>query len=209
MKDLIKLENGQGLHIGFSGIDGAGKSTQAALLYGWLSNQGIHCILREGKRDFVSEISSILAKKYEISSGREYLGEDYYMLALSFDLLREIILDINPFVQAGAVVISARTQFCRLASGIVRGCHSIPFATDIALIGGYPDILFLLDLPAEIACKRVIERGIDSADLNHLKAYREALVKLLQVYNYIYIDSTGSIQQVHREIRQIIKDKLV
>jgi len=198
----------KGLHIGFTGIDGTGKSTQAALLCGWLSEQGIHCILREGKRDFVSEMSSTLAREKGINSGREYLGEDLYMVAFSFDLLREILLDVKPFITTGAVVVSARTQFCRLAGGMLRGCRSIQFATEIALLGGKPDLLLWLDVPAEVAYQRVIERGVDFDDLIFLREYRDAFTTLLQSYNHVHIDATGSVQKVQQEIRQVVKGAL-
>jgi dTMP kinase len=195
----------KGLHIGFTGIDGTGKSIQAALLSGWLSEQGIHCILREGKRDFVPEMSTALARKHGINSGREYLGEDLYMVAFSFDLMREIVLDVKPYIMTGAVVVSARTQFCRLAGGIMRGCHTIQLASEIALLGGKPDILLWLDAPAEVAYQRVIERGTDFNELIFLRRYRDALATLLQSYNHVHIDATGSIQQVQQEIRQVVK----
>ena len=39
-----------GLHIGFTGVDGAGKTTQMGLLYGWLRNRGINTIKYEETR---------------------------------------------------------------------------------------------------------------------------------------------------------------
>jgi len=121
----------KGIHIGFTGIDGSGKSTQAALLCGWLNKRKIPNILREGKRDFVSQMSGIIALKKGIDSGRKYLGEDCYMVSLSFDLLREVIFDVVPYVENGIVVVSARTAFCRLAGGNARGCNTTEIAKEV------------------------------------------------------------------------------
>lgn len=198
----------KGLHIGFTGIDGAGKSTQAMLLCGWLNEKGIPNILREGKRDFVAEISSAVARVYGIESGRRYLGEEYYMVALSFDLLRETLFDIKPFTNMGIIVVSARTAFCRLAGGIVRGCQSIELAKEIALFGGIPDLTIWLDTPPETAYQRIIQRRFDSAELEHLKRYRESLAFLLQDYPHIRINGKGTVDAVHTKVRQTVEKEL-
>lgn len=197
-----------GLHIGFTGIDGAGKSTQAALLCGWLSKNKIPNILREEKRDFVSEISSAIARTHGIKSGREYFGEEYYMIALSFDLLREVLLDVRPFTAMGLIVVSTRTIFCRLAGGIVRGCRSIKVAKEIALFGGTPDLTIWLDVAPEVAYKRITQRGFDSGNLEHLKRYKEALKEFLQNYQYVRIDGNETIENVHSEVQRVVSEVL-
>jgi dTMP kinase len=195
----------KGLHIGFTGIDGAGKSTQAMLLCGWLSKNGIPNILREEKRDFVSEISSAIARIHGMKNGREYLGEEYYMVALSFDLLREVMLDIKPFTTIGVIVVSTRTAFCRLAGGIVRGCRSIELAKEISLFGGLPDLTIWLDVDPEIAYRRIMKRGFDIGDLTHLKKYNEALKELLQNYPHVRIDGNGTIEDVQLEVQKVVE----
>jgi len=202
------MKKRKGMYIGFTGIDGAGKSTQAALLCGWLSQKGLYAILREEKRNFVAEVATAIAKTHGIESNREYLGEEYYMVALSFDLLREIVFNIQPFTAMGAIVVSARTAFCRLAGGMVRGCRSIELAKEIALFRGIPDLTIWLDVSPEIANKRVMQRGIDSADLEHLKRYRESLSILLQDYPHIRIDDDGTIESVRLKVQQVVEEKL-
>jgi len=204
-----KQGKGKGLHIGFTGVDGAGKSTQAALLCGWLSKNGIPNILREEKRDFVSEISSSIARTHGIESGREYLGEEYYMIALSFDLLREVLLDIKPFTDMGLIVVSARTIFCRLAGGIVRRCRSIELAKEISLFGGTPELTIWLEVAPEVAYRRIVERRFDTGDLAHLKKYGEALKGLLQNYQHVRIDGNGTIEDVQLEVQRIVRSSLI
>lgn len=195
----------KGLYIGFTGIDGSGKSEQAMLTCGWLTKQKIPNILREGKRDFVSQISASLAFKKGIESGRKYLGEDYYMVSLSFDLLREVVFDITPHVNNGTTVIGARTAFCRLAGGMIRNCTAIETAKEIALSGGIPNIIIWLDTSPEIACARVMSRGFDEAELEHLKKYRECLEELLKDYPHIRIDGNESIVEVSNKIQEELK----
>lgn len=205
---MDKNRIGQGMHIGFTGIDGTGKSTQAALLCGWLTQKGIPNILRERKRGFVSEMASAIARTHGIEDGRKYLGEDYYMVALSFDLLREVVLDIHPFTGTGTIVVSTRTAFCRLAGGIARRYRSIELATEIALFGGIPDLTIWLDVSPEIAYQRITQRGFDSADLEHLERYRKALKELLQNYPHTIIDGEKSIEIVQAEVRKVVESAL-
>jgi len=197
-----------GVYIGFTGIDGAGKSTQAALLCGWLTQRRIPNILREEKRDFVSEISSAIARIHGIESGRKYLGEEYYMVALSFDLLREVLFDVQPFIAMGMIVVSARTAFCRLAGGVVRGCRSIELAKEIALFGGIPDLTIWLDVSPEIAYRRIMQRKFDFANLDHLRRYKESLKELLQSYLHVRIVGEGTIESVQTKVRQAVKEIL-
>jgi len=202
------MKERKGMYIGFTGIDGAGKSTQAALLCGWLNQKGLHTILREENRSFVSEVTSVIAKNHGIKSGREYLDEEHYMVALSFDLLREVVFDIRPFTDMGIIVVSARTAFCRLAGGMVRGCRSIEVAKEIALFRGIPDLTIWLDVSPEVAYRRVMQRGIDSADLEHLKRYRKALSALLRNYPHIRIGGDETIESIQKEIQQVVEEKL-
>lgn len=197
----MKIGNEKGVHIGFTGIDGSGKSTQAALLCGWLNKQKIPNILREGKRDFVSQMSNIIALKKGIESGRKYLGEDYYMISLSFDLLREIIFDVAPYVENGIVVVSARTAFCRLAGGNARGCNTTEVAKEISLLGGMPHLLIWIDTSPDVAYKRVIARGYDEAEVDYLKNYRSCLKDILKGYPHIRINGDKPTAYINNKIR--------
>lgn len=198
----------KGAWIGFCGIDGAGKSTQAALTCNWLTQKGLPNLLREGKRDFVSEIASAMARSHGAESGRKYFGEEYYMVALSFDLLREAVLDVHPFLAAGTTVVSARTAFCRLAGGLLRECRSIELAKEVALFGGIPDIVIWLDASPEVAYQRVIERGLDIATVEHLRLYRAAMGKMLQCYPHIKINGDEPVDSVKLEVQKTIEKAL-
>ena len=195
----------KGAWIGFCGIDGAGKSTQAILTCGWLTKKGIPNILREGKRDFVSEMAMAIARSHGAESGRKYFGEEYYMTALSFDLLRETVLDVYPFLATGTTVVSARTAFCRLAGGLLRECRSLELAKEVSLFGGTPDMIIWLDVSPEIAYQRVLKRGLDIATVEHLKIYREAMEKILYGYPYVRVNGDGPIDSVMLEVQKAIE----
>jgi len=208
LKEVEEDENMKGVHIGFCGIDGAGKSTQAALMCGWLTRKGVPNLLREGKRDFVSEMALAIAKTHSEKSGRKYFGEEYYMFALSFDLLREAMLDVRPFLATGTTVVSARTVFCRLAGGLLRECRSLDLAKEVALFGGIPDIVIWLDTSPEVAYRRVIERGLDIATVEHLKLYQVAVSEILQCYPHVKVNGDEPIDSVRLEVQNIVEKAL-
>lgn len=200
----------KGLHIGFTGIDGAGKSTQASLLCRWFKENGMNVIFYEERRNFISEITDSMALEYKVSSGRKYLGENLYMVSISFEVLRQNLLNIRPYVNVGINIISSRTIFDWLAGGIARQCDLKHFeiAKEIILFGGIPDLTVWLDTLPEIAHERVIRRGFDKANLNYLQQYKEAFVDLFQKYPHVRVDGNLEIESIQQEIQHVVKDFL-
>jgi len=197
---------GKGVHIGFTGIDGAGKSTQAALLCKWLRDRGENAIRYEEGRNFVQEITDLLARKHGLVSGREYLGEDLYMIAMSFEILQQKILRIDPYTKSSITIISSRTAFCWLAGTIARQCsqNEFAFVEEIALLGGIPDLTIWLDASPEIAQKRITKRGIDEANTEYLRRYRKAFRIVLKNYPHARINGDNNIETVQLEIQSIV-----
>lgn len=196
----------RGLHIGFTGIDGAGKSTQAALLCRWFKENGTNAIVYEEKRNFVSEITDSIARTHGIDSGRRYLGEDLYLVGISFEVLRQNLLNIRPYIAIGITIISPRTVFDWLAGGIARGCSSREFklAKEIVLFGGTPDLTIWLDVSPEIAAERILRRGFDKANLEYLHAYKEAFATLLRGYPHARIEGEEKIEIVQLKVQRVV-----
>jgi len=180
-----------GCYIAFAGIDGSGKTTQAALVSDLLAHRGVSNTLREGKEDFVISASTALAERYGCTSGRDYLGEEGYLFCLSFDVLREVTKNMS-LAQQGAVVIASRSPFCRIAGAMRRQVPNVGKAEQIMLCRGTPDLLIWLDTDPEIARQRIEQRSFEAPPIDILVRYRDAFSRLLSNYDHVTIQDHGT-----------------
>lgn len=195
----VKEMTSRGKYIAFAGIDGSGKSTQAELLVGYLESIGVQTILQEGKRALVTQVSTMIAKRHGCESGNKYLGEDEYLLCMSFDIMQEISKDVMPYTNEGAVVVVPRTPYCRLAGGLRRGAKNIDICKEIMLFDGRPDLVLWLDLPPEVARDRIQKRSLIAPPLIQLKNYRNAFRQVLADIPHERIECTEdmTVEDVH------------
>lgn len=149
----------KGLFISFEGIDGAGKSTQIAMLKKHLENNGFNVIVtREpGGSDICNKIRDILLDKNntELCSMAELLL--YY--ADRAQHINEVIL---PNINNGTCVICDRYYDSSYAYQLAgRKIDEAVLDTVNNLVVGeiHPDITFLLDLPLNVSEQRVSGRG--------------------------------------------------
>ncbi|MGH3645712.1 MAG: dTMP kinase [Micromonosporaceae bacterium] len=68
-----------------------------------------------------------------------------------------------------------------------------------------PDRLFFLDVPPEIAQRRVTARGRDHEELSYLTALREAYRSLPESAEFTVIDASGSKEAVAEELRRQLR----
>lgn len=154
-----------GLFITFEGGEGAGKSTQIALLAEHLRSLGFDpLITREPGGSAGAE-----AVRHVILSGN---AESYgpAMEALLFAAARADHVDqlIRPALEEGRVVLCDRfIDSSRAYQGVTGNLDATYMAAieRIAIDGAMPDITIILDIPAEKGLSRALKRrGADVAD---------------------------------------------
>ncbi len=138
----------------FDGIDGTGKSTQLARFVQWLQGRGhevVTCRDPGGTPTGEAIRKLLLDPASQISPRCEAL---LYMAARA-ELVDEII---RPALKAGRVVVSDRF----LLANVVYQGHAGGIPTDelwqlghFAVGNVLPDVIFLLDLPPEVAASRL------------------------------------------------------
>jgi len=137
-----------GIFIAFEGVEGAGKSTQVALLAGRLARLGQEpVVVREpGGTPLAEEARRLLLH------GPDDVGAEVELFLLQVaraDLVRRVI---RPALEAGRVVIADRYELSSRAYQIAgRGLPEAEVRAAIALATGglMPDLYVVMDLPSE------------------------------------------------------------
>jgi dTMP kinase len=145
-----------GLFVTFEGVEGAGKTTQIAMLRDYLQELGhAVCVTREPGGDTVAETVRRLLLEEEMVPRAELL----LFLAARTQNVEKII---RPHLSTGGVVLCDRFIDSSIAyQGYARGIgrdvvfHLNAFAID----GLLPDLTILLDLPPEIGLGRQTDRN--------------------------------------------------
>lgn len=151
----------QGLFITFEGLEGAGKSTQAELLYKHLLREGCPVVLtREpGGTPLGESVREVLLNsRHDIGP----LAEVFLFAACRAQLVEQVI---RPQLGEGAIVICDRFFDATLAyQGYGRGVPptQIRDINDMCSWGVRPDLTFFLDIEPARGMERVRIRSIES-----------------------------------------------
>ena len=202
----------RGKFITFEGIDGAGKTTQAAMLVEFLEKQKLSIsFVREPGGDPISEsIRKLLLHSEETMSDR---AEALLMIASRAQLTDKVIL---PYLMDGRWVVADRYADSTLAyQGGGRGLNKTALE-EINYFGTYtlkPDLTFFLDISVEEANKRmsVSKDRIEKEGDEFQQRVRDFYTNLHteEPERVILINGENSIDAIHNEIWSIVNEKLI
>jgi len=152
---IEKSPSPTGLFVALEGPDGSGKTTQAAILAGWLASTGREVVAcREpGGTALGERLRSILLDRSDLTIGMR--AEMLLFMSSRAQLVEEVI---RPALGRGAVVVVDRF----LLSTVVYQGHAGGLDVDqlwqvgLAATGGLlPDLTLLIDVPPEVARTRI------------------------------------------------------
>ena len=199
----------RGLFIVLEGVEGAGKSTQAALLSRWMDAAGIrHVLAREPGGTPVGEaIRRIVLDKGELTMPAE--TELFLILAARAAFVRGVV---RPALERGETVLADRFDFSTLAyQGYGRGLdlEEVRRANSLATGGSRPDLVLVLDLPVAEGLKRKggAAQGdrIEREGEDFLARVREGYLALAEEEPRArLLDASGDLENLQAEIRRII-----
>lgn len=141
-----------GTLIVIEGADGAGRSTQIALMKEYLESRG-HAVLDTGlKRSF------LVAEELEAAQAGNVLARTTMSLFYATDFADQLENRIVPALRSGFVVLADRYIYTLMARAIVRGadrawCESL---YSIALV---PDVVFYLKVSPRLLVERTFEKS--------------------------------------------------
>ena len=203
----------KGYFITFEGVEGAGKSTQANLLYKYLINNGKEAILTKepGGTKTGRKIRQILLEKTD-----EIFPPVAELMLYEADRNFHIHNLIKPSLQQGKYIICDRFTDSTLAyQGYARGLdiNLIKQLNEIATEGIKPDITFLIDIPVEEGLKRIrqtrqVDR-IEDEDIQFHKRLREGFLKIAENEKdrIVVLDGMKSPENVFAKIVEILKNR--
>lgn len=191
-----------GVHFAFTGIDGAGKSTQAGLLAKYVRDNFGPTYLFEPRTDLVSQLMVDLAWQYGRVGRREYFGNYAVDFAKAFDVVRDHFGTAAPLLAAGMHVVTPRSSYCRLATSIGMSGERDKRIEQVLCLIPKPDLLFWLDVDPNVAFQRITARGIDVEDPDFLQAFCNALRNMPEAKSWVRIDGNKGIGEISYEIKE-------
>jgi dTMP kinase len=194
----------RGIFITIEGIDGCGKSTQAALLKRAIENSGSNVILtREPGGSSLGELirNALLTK--DMNSITEFL-------LFAADRNEHIKNIIRPSLEEGIVVISDRFTDSSVAyQGYGRGVD-IDFIERVHRFitkGLKPDLTILIDVPLEVSIERRMVTKLDrieSEGILFLKRIRDGYLDIAkQEKRFVVVDGSLSVEAVSNKVLDV------
>lgn len=200
-----------GTFIAFEGGEGAGKSTQEALLAQWLTERG-HDVVRTrepGGTPAGEAIRTVLL-------GNEYEGLDERAEALLFAAARgeHVARVIRPALEVGNVVVCDRFIDSSIAyQGVGRslGIDVVRELNTWATHGLLPDLTVVLDVDPVIGLSRVGSPDrLESEPIEYHQAVRQAFLDIANVEpdRYLVVDSAQEPEAIAALIREQVTARL-
>jgi len=199
------VKSNQGKLIVIEGIDGTGKSTQAAMMADALRKEGHEVI-----QSFEPTNGTWGSKLREsATTGRLSIEEelDYFIR----DRREHVEQVITPTIHGGGIVILDRYYFSTMAYQGARGIDPTEIRVQNEAFAPRPDILIILDLPVDIALERI---GVRDGEANEfekresLQFCRDLFLSLKDEPYAQVIDTNASIEQVHAQVLATVKSRL-
>lgn len=200
----------RGRFITLEGIEGAGKSTQIAVVAGWLQDQGIPFLLtREpGGSPLAERIREIL-----LDPAAAGMASDTELLLMFAARAEHLASRIRPALEAGTWVVCDRfTDATYAYQGGGRGVDAVRIALLEHFVQGplRPDLTLLLDLPVEQGLARAGRRSapdrFESEAASFFARVRAAyLMRARQEPGRVrVIDAAAGPQQVAARVRAVL-----
>ncbi len=201
----LKVMNQKGVYIVLEGISGSGKDTQAGRLRDHLTGMNRNVLVLSEPTMLYKQARDL----WEDQKG-DPLIQTFLLMA---DRYKQIKLDEWPALEAGQVVISVRSYLSTVVYQASKANQQdfIDFFHQFVPI---PDAVFILDLPAEEAYRRIADRTKaedrklgDFETTTALEQLRTGYLQMVQHRpgeNFVVIDAQKSIDEIENEIWQYL-----
>src|SRR3989344_4831783 len=197
----------QGKLVVFEGIDGAGKSTQCALLKIQLDRISIPSIISKAKPKDLDPVFNQFDKEFGLASdASSYMFLYQSMHRRQYDISAKALA-------SGITVIADRWNpsyfvYHNLFGELAQKSKRLRQELDtLAFCGKKPDVCFYLNIPVEEALQRRIRRGemIDQrTEGSFFGKIKGEYDRLATEEKWQIIDATLSIERIHKEVTSTV-----
>jgi dTMP kinase len=202
----------------FEGLDGSGKSTQAALLGKWLQAQGYRVFFTEWNS------SELVSSTIRRGKKKGLLTPTTFSLLHATDFADRFERRILPPLRAGYLVVCDRYAYTAFVRDAARGCDP-DWVRTVYSFAPRPDRVFYFRVPVQVTLKRKIasrlkinyyEAGMDlglSDDLHESyerfqTRLKEEYERLVDTDRFTVVDSTRPVESIQAELRENLRPML-
>lgn len=192
--------NDSGLFIVIEGIDGTGKSTQSAMLQTAIEKAGYNAT-----QDF-EPTNGTYGKMLRDSAVTGRMSPEEELDLFHKDRKEHVTELILPELNKGNVVILDRYYFSTMAYQGQRGFDRDDLRKTNEAFAPVPDILFILDLPVDLALERIGVRGDTANEFEQADALQYCRDTFLSVSHEPFahvISSDQTIDEIHQQMLKI------
>jgi dTMP kinase len=190
----------RGVFICLEGLDGCGKSTQARNLAVWLKSIGKEVVSTAEPTN--GPIGKLLRK---IISGRISVPPLAEAMLFAADRCYHLEETIKPALNEGKVVVCERYVYSSLAYQQARG---VPESVIKKLNSTFlrPNLVVLLDVPVEVATKRIKRKEVDEFEKNRefQEKVRTNYLTLFRKEKLPILDGTLEPRILTEEIKKLV-----
>lgn len=207
MSDLA--EKLAGKFIVLDGPDGSGKTTQLVLLAEWLTQAGTDVLTAHdpGGTEIGDKIRLLLLDRDNGEMGP--MCETLLFMASRAQLMGEVIA---PALQANRCVLCDRWVSATIAYQVAGGAEAenVLQAYEAALLGVWPDLTIILDVPAEAGLARLSDSPdrMESKDLAFHRKVRELFLAQARDKGELYavVDASETPAAVQQALRDVLEE---
>ncbi len=195
----------RGAFVGFVGLDGSGKTTQARRAVAWLVGHGVDARFLPNRSllDVRVMLDAVAARRGWTNHFQMWGPETARVIAA---LIKRNDLSGLPRMLAdpGTVVVADRAVTCQLAALHACGAHNEVLVRNVFSDLPRPDVHVMLHVDPRVAYRRVLGRGSGTEDYQYLVDLQEGYRQLPDYSSFHVIDGDGGADDVEARVRDTL-----
>ena len=195
--------------IGFSGIDGCGKSTQVTYLWRWLDDMGVPALATKVPPTSISTFFRLSQRLFgDPFDYHPKIPATLRELAVACDVENHYLHTVEPIARSGTNVIQDRSLLCYESYARAYGAD-LTWISEIYNMLPKPDIVFFLEVPVYVALERIKKRQFQPlrSDENSglLESVHKAFLDQAKLFPRLFvIDGEQDEGEIHSKVRSIL-----